>query len=426
MNTYYIHESNIERLRKKMTRIRNKCAKYGCEFFYEEIGEEFQEVEYDGETIVAKYILVQAEGTAIVNGWEFVATLDPSYGEENIIRCAKDIEVPDHFRTAELECEHCHSKRHRKNTYIIHNVETGEFKQVGSSCLCDFTGGLSAEGIAGYIQLFDSLIQGEAPSEGFEVSTYIEIKDILAYAYLYTKHLGYRNSESDYPTKVMVIQAYEYDSRNCNKYTKEEVEEYRNKYHPDYSSDEVIDYVDNCLEYVRNCEEDTTYFNNLKILANAPYIHYRDIGFVTSMVAVYNRHLRDKAYKAKIAEKNKLEAEASEHVGNVKDRITIIPKDIFLVTSWETIYGMTSRYKITGEDNNIYMWDCSTYIEGGRDVVSITGTVKKHDEWNGVKQTWLTRCRVKYKEPDKSEFSSIDDVLAAIEDADILNELQEV
>lgn len=38
---------------------------------------------------------------------------------------------------------------------------TGEFKQVGRSCLKDFTGGLDASAVAQYISFFDELIGGK-------------------------------------------------------------------------------------------------------------------------------------------------------------------------------------------------------------------------------------------------------------------------
>ena len=40
--TYSILEANMERLEKKLTRIQNKCKKFGCSFTYEKVGEEFK------------------------------------------------------------------------------------------------------------------------------------------------------------------------------------------------------------------------------------------------------------------------------------------------------------------------------------------------------------------------------------------------
>ena len=84
----------------------------------------------------------------------------------------------------------------------------------------------------------------------------------------------------------------------------------------------------------------------------------------------------------------------SEYVGEVKDRITVKVKSVKCVTSWETDFGITRIYKIIGEDGNIYTWKTGTYINEDADEISITGTVKAHTEYRGVKQTELTRCRV--------------------------------
>ena len=160
--TYLIHESNMERLMKKLTTIQNKCAKYGCEFHFEELGEVFQDTkdEATGEVHTARYIEVEVSGIARIADWEFVATIEHAE-PMNIIRSFRpEYEIPARFYTADTFCEHCRTRRYRKDTYIVRNTQTGEFKQVGKSCLKDFTGGLYAEQVAQYISWFDELIKG--------------------------------------------------------------------------------------------------------------------------------------------------------------------------------------------------------------------------------------------------------------------------
>ena len=74
---YAIFEGNMERLEKKMIRIKNKCQKFGCDFHYEKVGEEYREIkDADGNDVTAKFILIDAEGIAKVNGWRFIASVD--------------------------------------------------------------------------------------------------------------------------------------------------------------------------------------------------------------------------------------------------------------------------------------------------------------------------------------------------------------
>ena len=136
---YSIFEGNMERLMKKITRIKNKCLKYGCDFHFEEVGEEFRELTDERKNkYTARFVVVDVEGVAVVNGWKFIASVEHTE-KGNIIRAACNIEVPERYYTSSPICEHCKSKRFRKDTYIVMNEETGEFKQVGKSCLMDFT-----------------------------------------------------------------------------------------------------------------------------------------------------------------------------------------------------------------------------------------------------------------------------------------------
>ena len=173
MKTYAILEGNMERLAKKITRIQNKCRKYGCDFHFAEVGEEYRTMKDDlGQEYTVRYVLVEAEGVAEINGWKFIASVEHT-PKGNIIRQACGIEVPERYYTGEPVCEHCHSNRIRKDTFIVMNEETGEFKQVGRSCLADYTHGMSAEGVAQYVSAFDEIIAGEYMEPGMSLTRYV-------------------------------------------------------------------------------------------------------------------------------------------------------------------------------------------------------------------------------------------------------------
>ena len=161
MGTYAIYEGNMERLQKKLLRISNKCRNYGCAFEYREVGEEYRDVkDEDGNTCKARFVLVEAEGVAKMNGWRYVASVEHTKAGNIIDRKDASIEVPERYYTGKPYCEHCKTKRARNASFIVMNDETGEFKQVGRNCLCDFTHGLSAEAVAHYLSFFDALANG--------------------------------------------------------------------------------------------------------------------------------------------------------------------------------------------------------------------------------------------------------------------------
>jgi hypothetical protein len=132
MKQFAIYEGNMARLVKKINRIRNKCEKYGCDFHFAETGEEFRTITLEGsEKVVARFVLVEAEGVAVVNGWKFIASVEHSE-KGNIIHKACDIEVPERYYTSDPICEHCNSNRYRKDTFLVMNEETGELSRSAS------------------------------------------------------------------------------------------------------------------------------------------------------------------------------------------------------------------------------------------------------------------------------------------------------
>ena len=85
---------------------------------------------------------------------------------------------------------------------------------------------------------------------------------------------------------------------------------------------------------------------------------------------------------------------ASEYVGEIKDRLTLT---VTLVRKggYEGCYGHSNIYTFQDENESVFTWFSSVYIDKEiGDTFSIVGTVKDHKEYNGVKQTVLTRCKV--------------------------------
>lgn len=95
----------------------------------------------DGLTHKVYEVLLTAE-TPVVDGWTFVARIDHSQEAGNLIRSVPNLtfEIPEKYRTAEPCCDHCKVRRYRRDTFLVRNNETGEFKQVGQTCLIDFFG----------------------------------------------------------------------------------------------------------------------------------------------------------------------------------------------------------------------------------------------------------------------------------------------
>lgn len=387
--TYEIYEGNMDRLSKKLTTISNKCAKYGCEFHFEELGETFRNVkdEDSGEIRTARFITVDVSGKAQISNWEFIATIEHSK-PVNIIRSFRpEVEIPEHFYMVDTYCEHCKTRRYRKDTYIVRNTETGEFKQVGKSCLRDFTGGLSAEQVASYISWFDEVIKGEYVEPGFK--SYDNTEEVLQFAvesvrlYGFTKTEAYAGADSTRDVVCEQLHQYGKYSDRIN----------RDGFDPDHKGN--AEKTKAIMAWVESLPEQFGYISNLKATVARPYCERRDIGIICSAVASYNREME---YQARKAVQRK-QASSSQWVGNEGDRIELHNLQVRLLTSWETMYGVTYLYKFIDEQGNTLTWKTGKWLGVTDEItpdlrISLKGTIKKHSEFNHELQTELTRCTV--------------------------------
>ena len=85
----------------------------------------------------------------------------------------------------------------------------------------------------------------------------------------------------------------------------------------------------------------------------------------------------------------------SEYIGSIKERVRDL--DVVLTGSREIdgYYGSSTIYTFK-EGENVLIWITSSCkdIETGEHLL-LTGTVKEHKIYNGVKQTYLSRCIIK-------------------------------
>ena len=409
MPTYSIPEENIELLEKKLATIQRKCAKYGCDFMYRRIGEHMtkrtERIECDYITWSVKMIDIEVEGKAIAeNGWEIVGVIEKLEGG-NFITPLTDRPIPERYRNAEMICEHCQSKRARKSVVLMYNEEKDEWKQVGKSCMLDFTGKFNAEDAAFIAQFFDSIrsyadeyITSYRPDP---YRAYWDTKTVLAYAVECVKHWGYQKEgtlEIDRTNRRIARCLFERDSKI--KALMESV-----KFDPMSTANVAL--VEDICSRLLALDADDDYTKNLQALLRTDEIEFGKFQFVASAVPYYNRLVAREAEQKREA----AAGAASNFLGSVGDKITFDIESIQLVGTYESSYGYSSqttyRYKFTTPEGNIVMWDASNPIwshwstQRIDNVVTVEGlplqiraTVKKHDEFRGVKQTWITRGKV--------------------------------
>lgn len=408
MEQYSIYEGHMADLMKKVTKIQNKCKKYGCEFHFAEVGEEFKEVE-DPTTInpltgkpvtkICRFVIVEAEGTAQINDWQFVASVEHTENGNIFAKAMTNVEIPERYRTGRLVCEHCNSNRFRSNTFIVMNTVTGEFKQVGKSCLMDFTHGLSvatATWFASLKHVFEEA-EKESVSWGGYGERYCDTTEILSYAAEVIRKFGYVKSDDSNSTKARTIDFLMVNNGMISRMPDFEINRIKRdmekvNFNPD--SAEAQEMVNSAMEWINGQEASNDYMHNLKTVCSLKYNPWNRIGILVSLFPTFNRDLEIQAKKAK----EKKAEQNSNHVGSIGDRIQINVQSVKCLTSWENTFGYypttTYMYKIVDQNGNVFTWKTSNFLNEDEPPVTIKGTVKEHSEFRGVKQTVLTRCKV--------------------------------
>ncbi len=96
------------------------------------------------DTEVVKLFEIELEFPIVKLGqWRVVGKLDAMPGGNIMFCVSKDLQDLEAMRErsgAAITCEHCLKKRARVQSYLLRDLATGAFKQVGKSCLEDFTG----------------------------------------------------------------------------------------------------------------------------------------------------------------------------------------------------------------------------------------------------------------------------------------------
>jgi hypothetical protein len=121
-----------------------------------------------------------------------------------------------------------------------------------------------------------------------------------------------------------------------------------------------------------------------------------------------DRQLEAAATAIERQKKRIAENAASDWVGSIKERIEF-EAEVVGVYGTEGYYGHTDIVKLKDGDNNQFTWFASDYTNLERsDRISIKGTIKAHDEFRGIKQTVLTRCKF-----EKFQVMTADEAAAA-------------
>lgn len=398
---YLIPTENMESFEKKIARIRRKAERAKVDFSYKRLEPIQKETDLPGVTVECVPVMVECK--IHYENWIVIAVLD-HHEVGNVIHLVEgewkpsaELALPSRFRTAKSFCEHCNTMRSRNKTVVIYNTQTKQFKQVGTTCLREYTGGIDAEAIAAFEEAIKS------PEEFLGVSGsskfFIETKDYLSavvatmslYGFMSKKKAAEINEEVRYNNNIKRVEA------TCTKAVhlmtnNEKPNEMSNKWHNIYKSKDTEAFVEDALEWIKSYNEPNDFMENLRVICSGSHIKVSDVGFAACLMDLYKRHLE---YEKTRKQKEK-DNEMYRYYGEVGEKATLNGR-LACVTSYSTQFGVMFIYKMI-YNSAIFVWKTSKYlgIDDSGEEVNLVGTIKEHSEFRGVRQNILTRCKVEF------------------------------
>jgi hypothetical protein len=314
-------------------------------------------------------------------GWRFVASVDAVDGG-TILRYPPGREAA--VRNADVvagQCDHCHTRRARRRTMLIAHDDTGQLLQVGTSCLKDFLG----HHINPVFLTADD-VRAELGRNLSGTPTAWDLASVLTCAWAAVHALGWTPASAEpgrTPTRDVVRQVLTQQR----------------------AADRLLAVLAPHLAEGRRLAPriihtlltglsgESGYEANLAAVLRGQVVDARHLGLAVSAIPAHQRLLDERLANTAHADA----VAAVDHVGVVGDKITLAG------TVRTTI--RVDGYTYHSPDSILLILDCGTAIAKMTtaaswayrvkvgDLLTVTGTVKAHTVWNGVKQTVLTRPR---------------------------------
>lgn len=330
----------------------------------------------------------------VIKGWELICNFDANVGQGGFTVFTSKVpgkNLPKKYlEKTDIHCDHCKINRFRKKSYLMRNVKTGEYKEIGSTCIKDFFGhdpkGFIYAASYEYSNIFagseveDMMIDEYRRSYGYDTGESFERFMIMTAACIRTfgwtsrakaMETGYGATSDDVSNQL-----YDIHLKPENKVKIEE-------------EDEKI--AADTVEWFKKIDPDgNDYLANCKKVIQLGFVPYKMFGVAASMVATYKREL----YRKEELNRKKAEKKDSEWVGELKERLRGLVLRVVYKMEIGSRYGISKLYILidekTGDKFKTFYSGTTFELEKGN-LVKIDGTVKKHDTYKNEKYTMLNR-----------------------------------
>lgn len=331
----------------------------------------------------------------VLDGWALAAVVDHTVTDEaNFLRTVpgREIDASEYRKAEASRCDHCGYVRHRNKTFVLQHDERGEEVRVGSTCLKDFLPTTSPEALLDRASdLFRFLSDAPVGPElepsphgpiGWDTDEFLaEVARVIREDGWVSRGAAYADARlqasADVAASALAARQNPYVSSTDR---------------PPAPNDEDVETATSALEWARALPVDAgnDYLDNLAVACRSHLTTWDLTGIVASAIVAYRRAIGH-THRQEAREEQKA---TSTHVGEKGERLEL-ELDVVFTRVCAGYYGDSQLTKMVDADGNVFVWFASGQHwpdEGTR--ISLRGTVKDHDEYQGVAQTILSRCHI--------------------------------
>jgi len=404
---YRIPSPNVPILREKLDKLIERAAKKGMDTVSYRVDDEVERVEHKIDPMLAmaelgyvpnlpksyRYVVLSA-GEVKLAGWSLLAVLTVEPGGVMVSRVpgkSEDRDLGSYTadpRTA-THCDYCNKARQRTATFLVEG-EDGEVKQVGRNCLADFLGvdpSMMVKCLQWLAEITGSIDDEEDRLSYAKRSEWIETEEYLTHVCTMLRTVGWvaASSYEGTPTKTDALQ----NILNYGKHDQFKQPMFTTVEEADH--DRAVEVLAWAREHFA-AEAKSDFDRNMLVAVSGEVVPSRGLGILAYAPVAHSRFLER---EVEMAERRKGEADlaGSEHQGQPKDRLELTLK-VLSIYETEGHYGTTFITKMRDDAGNVYKWFGSYSLEIG-ETYEGKWTVKKHDEYKGVKETVVTRPALK-------------------------------
>jgi len=344
-------------------------------------------------TYKARYVTVKGN-TPVLDGWRFLAVVLHSRQGNEFMQVPQEFtHLADQANTdlaafvyTDKHCDHCNLPRPRNATYLVRHDVTGDIKQVGSTCLGDFTGFHSPQAAAkaceNIFRLF-GLLKDYSVQVPRTTKTFM-LEDWMAFVAVEISQNGWRSRGGYGPDSTADA-------------AKTAIINYVNQPNLPYPADEHFATAKRVIEWARNVDATDNDFLRGMQACLVDEINEDDMGRTAAAFPAMWRAEREAAAAAK--------TDSSEWFGTTGEKLNLALTVTYKGRPYENNYGgFTTNIFFTDPQGRKFKWYCTAArndMEVGQ-TYSVNANIKAHDtdRKTGEKMTIITRAKVIESTPD--------------------------